>query len=158
MRRSTVLLAAFGFMATGCSEETDARQKPTFPVRGKVLVNGQPAEEARVMLVPPGGSDSDQFTPNPYGRVKEDGTFEINTYRAGDGAPAGVYKATIEWRKSDPKGSRQRGPDLLAKKYSNPATSPIEVHVKEGLNELPPFELSVKPALLEKLSKIRPQD
>jgi hypothetical protein len=158
MRRTTVLLAALGFLATGCSEETDARRKPTFPVKGKVLVNGQPAEEARVMLVPPGGRDSDQFTPNPYGRVKEDGTFELNTYTAGDGAPAGVYKATIEWRKSDPKGSRTRGPDLLAKKYSNPATSRFEVHVSEGVNELPPFELTVNPAVLEKLLKVDAAD
>jgi hypothetical protein len=131
-------LAVLSLGLASCGQNKDPREKKTFPVRGQVFVNGQPATEARVMLVPP---QNDDFTPNPYGRVKDDGSFQLNTYRSNDGAPIGNYVVVVEWRKGKFPGSRERGPDLLGKRYANPRTSPFKVQIVEGSNELPAFQL-----------------
>jgi len=73
-----------------------------YPVKGKVLFKGQPAEGAQVVLRPAnesdaGGSKTDSAPPNPYGDVKADGTFTLRTEPIGEGAPAGDYVGMISW-------------------------------------------------------------
>jgi hypothetical protein len=151
--------AALAAAATGCGGGKDPREKPVFPASGRVLVNDRPAHEARVMLVPVGtAGGGDGFTPNPFAQVREDGSFEITTYAPGDGAPAGEYAVVVEWRKGRFPGSRDRGPDLLNKKYRDPKRSPLRVQITEGKNDLPPFHLKVDPNTLDRLSKVKPSD
>jgi hypothetical protein len=123
-------------------------REPVYAVRGKVLCNGQPAVHAFVIFHPVGGSEVVQRM-RPYGTVGPDGTFALNTYRDGDGAPLGEYAVTIEWPSADPWNppdpgdpeSAPTGPDRLRGRYANPDTSGLRATVTEGENELEPFEI-----------------
>lgn len=79
----------------------------------------------------------------PHGEVGSDGTFQIGTFAAGDGAPAGEYAVTITWPETtrDRDGAEVTGGDRLNGRYSDPARSKWKVQIKEGGNELEPFRL-----------------
>ena len=91
MKLSAGLLAALpAFAILGCGESEDRLER--VPVSGTLLVDGKP--HGRVLL---------QLTPNPpdparpvvNGYVKEDGSFTLQTYEEGDGAPPGQYEARL---------------------------------------------------------------
>jgi hypothetical protein len=119
-----------------CSCARDNR-KPVFPVQGKVLYKGQPAQNAIVFLHPLGNVAS--AAPTPHGIVAADGSFQIGTYRDKDGAPAGQYAVTVVW-KTEARGGDDQD-NLLPVRYLNPSTSGLTAQVKEGPNELEPFQL-----------------
>jgi hypothetical protein len=131
------VLATLLLTSIGCGRSS---QRPLFPVRGQVMVNGHPAEEALVVLVPL-VEDNDQ--PRSHGFCLADGSFELSTYKPGDGAPAGRYTVSIVWSKTNPNDNRSRGPDLLRGRYAQAEKSGLQVEVKEGKNQLSPFELQV---------------
>jgi len=117
-----------------------------YPVTGKVLFKGQPAEGAQVVFRPAGeatGNNAQSATAqqNPFGDVKSDGTFTLRTEPLGEGAPAGDYAVMISWytrtNLHDPLSSKSK----LPAKYSDPTTPILKATVKEGKNELPPFDL-----------------
>src|SRR5262249_3428590 len=83
--------------------------------------------------------DNDQ--PRSHGFARADGSFELSTNKPGDGAPAGRYRVSIVWSRTDPDDNRSRGPDLLRGRYARPEKSGLQVEVKEGPNQLAPFEL-----------------
>jgi hypothetical protein len=116
-------------------------------VKGKVLFKGQPAEGAQVVFRPAaesaggGGSTPTASQPNPYGDVKSDGTFTLRTEPIGEGAPAGDYVVMISWyTRTDPEDPLTAKSKLPAK-YSDPTTPILKATVKEGDNDLPPFDL-----------------
>ncbi len=116
-------------------------KRKLYPVRGKVLVDGKPAEGATVALY---AADASQpMAQFPRGYVKADGTFTIGTYDPEDGAPAGDYKVVIVWMDEDPVLlPNGRFATKLPDKYSVAPTTPLSVQVKEGSNDLAPYELS----------------
>jgi hypothetical protein len=121
--------------------------KDYYPVRGRVLVNGKPAEGITVVLTPQG--DHNPAPEQPAGGTRADGSFELRTYVAKDrasyaGAPAGTYVVTCVWYPPDmgsQPGLMTALPDKLGGKYANPATSPLRVTIPPHAVELPPFEL-----------------
>jgi hypothetical protein len=143
-RPAAVLAAAVlaALLATSCARD---RRKPTFPVRGQVLYEGNPTPEALVIFHPL--NDPDPRAMRPLGRVGADGRFTLTTYRAGDGAPAGDYAVTVSWQKEvDRQGlpveeRKNDEPNLLPDRYGKPGTSGLRVHVEAGANEFPPFRL-----------------
>jgi hypothetical protein len=121
--------------SASCSRET---HRPVFPVHGQVFVRGTPATQARVTFhaVDPGE------TTRPSAVVEADGSFQLSTYLAHDGAPAGEYIVTVEW----PSASRKQdelnaGPDLLKGRFRNPKSSPLRDRIEERPMELEPFRL-----------------
>ncbi len=70
--------------------------------------------------------------------VDEEGVFRITTYKHGDGAPAGKYRATVYWQK---RGRGDNGETIPLGRYSEPAMSPLLVEVKEEPNALAAFQL-----------------
>jgi hypothetical protein len=134
----------FLLACAGCSSSKG------YPVTGKVVVNGQPAGGAIVVLTPvanPGTMDK-----KPSGMAKDDGTFVLNTLTESDGVAPGEYLVSITWpgkpRPSGPaKGlaggddERATTPDQLRGKYSDPQTSGLKVTIKAESNPLQPFEL-----------------
>ncbi len=136
-------LAAMALLAaaalTGCGGGPD--RIPVFKASGKITFNNQPVDGAFLVLHPKGAAPSGDV-PKPTALVKPDGTFEPTTFDSADGAPAGDYVVTIEWRKLvNTGGEWAPGPNLLPVKYSNPETSDLVIHVAEGSNELPPITL-----------------
>jgi hypothetical protein len=126
-----VLLAG----ACGCSRETSSRDVSTYDVRGKVIVNGQPAAGASVTLLP--AEDADRLDQSPPtflvgGLTDEQGEFTLRTNGEKPGAPAGYYLVGVSW--PDPKvepdrDGGERGPDLIPPRYRDPRQSGIEVEI-----------------------------
>ena len=124
---------------SGCSD-TDEIRLPVFPVKGQISFNGKPAAGAFVVLHPKGNADPRLVPPRAI--VDADGSFELSTYESQDGAAAGEYSLTVEWRKLVKEGGDfKAGPNVLPARYSKPATSKLEVRVAEGFNQLEPIQL-----------------
>ncbi len=135
--RLGLILTLFSCLACGSG------QRKLYPVRGKVLRDGKPAEGALVSLHALDASQPmKQF---PAARVQADGSFDIGTYTAKDGAPAGDYKVIVVWLPQDAAdriGPDGRYPNFLPDEYSDPKKTPLAtLHVKEGPNEVPPYDL-----------------
>jgi hypothetical protein len=135
----TFLLMLVPLGVAGCA--TGEQRKPVFPVRGKVLVGSKPAVRAQVIFHPLNDPDPQAVRPN--GEVQADGSFTLNTYTAGDGAPAGEYAVTVLWASGSSAigGDADSGPDRLGGRYANPEKTTLRAQVREGDNELPPFQL-----------------
>lgn len=128
---SAVLLAE---AIAGCGSEGIA----THPVKGKLLVKGQPAPGAFVVFHPL----SKEATDRPTAQVVADGSFQVTTANPNDGAPEGDYAVTVEWWKlvqSD--GGAVAGPNVIPNQYGKAESTPLRVTVKQGENDLPAFEI-----------------
>lgn len=131
--RFLVLVAALA----ACSACSDG--KPALvPVSGKLLVGGQPAENA-LLIFHPSATTAD--TVRPTARVAADGSFKVTTFEPGDGAVAGSYVVTVEWRAAPTNPFDGGGPDKLQGKYNDPQKSTLQVKVENGVSELAPFDL-----------------
>jgi len=145
MRNSCLLLAlTFTFLTAtlGCGGQ-DSDRVEVFPVSGKVLVNGQPAEGASVIFYSQSPDSEGKKMPVPGGTTDANGDFQLTSYESGDGAPAGEYKVAVVWY--EPPSPNATGvseqPDRLRGRYANPQTSKLTARVEQGCSELPPFEL-----------------
>jgi len=135
VRGGLALLAMVAFLLPGCGRGGAGLQ----PVEGQVLFNGKPVEGAKVVLQPQG--EIDPLASNPAGSTDADGKFKLSTYPTGDGAKPGEYVACV----MIPPGAEARlaGSPLkkLPDRYVSGDTSGLAVIVKEGRNQLEPFQL-----------------
>ena len=124
----------------GCHKQPAENRVPVVPVAGAVVFDGQPTPGALIVFHPVQGAQSQ--TPPARGTVRNDGTFELTTYEANDGAQPGEYKVTVEWHQLiDDNGDARLGPNVLPIRYSRPQTTDLVVHVAEGPNRLPPLQV-----------------
>lgn len=118
----------------------------TYPVKGKVLVNGQPAKACQITFNPTGTGGDPATKATPQGETDEKGEFQLTSYNANDGAPEGEYVVTINWRDRVGMSQALEGPDRLGGVYSraekNKALKGFVVQVGKQPLELPPFELT----------------
>lgn len=113
-----------------------------YPVTGKVTgADGKPLEHASVVFHPVDTSDPNAV--KPRGKVGADGTFTLTTHTAGDGAPAGEYRVTVEqWLSS---GRADEPPvNRLPGKYAKPESSDLKATVSAGPTDLAPFTVTTK--------------
>ena len=120
-----------------------SQQLPTHPVRGKLMVDGCPAPGAIVVFQ--GIHAGSKRTIRADGLVEGDGSFQLSTYQAFDGVPAGEYKVTVTWPTPSFDKNGRFGPNQLPAKYADPANSGLQAVVKDGGNEVL-FELKKEPA------------
>jgi hypothetical protein len=141
-RRFAVGGSAVGgvLLLSGCG---GGDQVPVYPVAGKVSFGKVVPAGAQIVLHPEGHKLPGDAI--PVGTIAADGSFKVGTYGTDDGAPAGEYKATVQWFKvvSGPGGSGP-GPNVLPAKYADPAKSPIRIAVAEGANDLAPIDIAKK--------------
>lgn len=130
-----VLLASV--CLAGCDEDWHAA---THPVSGKVTVNGAAASGAVVTLYPL-GEKIDVRNSRPWAITAPNGSFQLQTYEAGDGAPTGDYDITVTWP-LDVKKMELAMVDQLDGQFSRPEKSLWTAHVHEGDNELPPIDIT----------------
>jgi hypothetical protein len=134
-------------VAVGCGDGRVA----TAPLSGRVMVDGKPAAGAVVVFHPDLGTVAAGAEKlRPMGRTDDAGDFVVGTWESSDGAPAGTWKATIEWylaegaaADADPESSETEV-DRLGGAYADPDTSPLRVEIPPGGAALPPFELQSK--------------
>jgi hypothetical protein len=127
--------------AFGCRRATPQfESRPTFPVEGLVLIQGQPAEGVQVFLHP----DDPTQRGKPRGTTDAEGRFHLRTYHDGDGAPPGEYTVTVYWPapyRPDVAVEDQLPPDRLGERFMNPKDSSLRATVTAGPTTLPPFEI-----------------
>lgn len=130
-------------LTAGCAEKP--YRKPTFPVIGKVVVDGAaPGSEIQIGCHPTGPMDTDHPTFS-QSATDADGNFSISTYISGDGVPAGEYTLTFSWQEFNVISRNYSGPDKLNGRYSDPAKSEIKITVAEGKQlDLKTIELTTK--------------
>ncbi len=136
-KRLALVALALGSPAllTGCGEAPEVKV-PVIPVTGTVTYGGEKIEGARVTLHPQGH-------PLPAERIavgssKADGTYAVSIYPDPKGVPAGEYVATVEYYKPV---DGSTGPNVAAKEYGNPESSPVKVSVKDSPVTIPPIEI-----------------
>jgi hypothetical protein len=130
----------FGAMLLGLVSCGHDGRNEVYPVKGKVLFQGNSAEGATVTFHPAEGDSPKASLPGA--QVRKDGEFQLSTFRSYDGAPAGRYVVTIVYPSSDRRENDENiGPDLLRGRYANPKTSPLRIEILKQDNKLEPFEL-----------------
>jgi hypothetical protein len=129
--------------AVCCSCRETAYRKPTFPVTGKILVDGQPVDQLAVRCLSDTGMDKEHPTSSTAFTDKE-GNFQISTYEKSDGVPVGKYKLTVTWGQWNLM-SMQYGGDKFNGKYDSVQNPVKEFEVKEGQpTDLGVIELTTK--------------
>jgi hypothetical protein len=142
MRHCLLATAALGsLLLASCGNS-----RALYPVRGKVLCNGEPAVGATVTFVRKDGADP-LHEPTPQGVVAEDGSFTL-AGPGGEGVAPGEYAVLVEW-KEGAEAKRGRAPalgapDRLKKRYLDPNKPLLTTTVEPKSNDLPPFDLELK--------------
>jgi hypothetical protein len=139
---NSIWLAIVAVMVSGCG--SDVAPVPLYEASGKVTVQGQPAEGAKVVFYPTSSALQGPRMPIPAGTTDATGTFHLQSYEPKDGAPAGEFKVTVIWPEPIPPNVDQemyQPKDRLQGRYSDPQRTTITATIPEGGGELPPFEL-----------------
>jgi hypothetical protein len=135
------MAAAMVGLWAGCGGEDRVE---VYPAAGTVTYRGRPADGAEVTLYWAGESVPDRRFPIPSGTVGGDGRYELTSFEPADGAPPGLYLATVVWLEAIKPGENPeaaaRG-DRLGGRYANPETSGLSVTIEPRENALPPFDL-----------------
>ena len=78
----------------------DENRVPVLPVKGKILLDGEPAVGAYVEFIQ---KNPTAATTNisPTSSVDENGDFLLSTYAMGDGIPEGNYHVLVRWSTPD---------------------------------------------------------
>jgi len=121
-------------LAGGCSS---APAPPSFyPVRGQIVLDGQPVRFANVSLTPKDLVNDD--APAATGRTDANGEFSIQTYMGPgyDGALPGEYWVSLATPARSPGDANGVKPSAIPKQYRHPKTSKISITVREETNDL----------------------
>lgn len=118
--------------SASCRKKDESNRKPTYPVKGRLLIDGKPpGEPVAVKCHPVKGIDTTNPTVSS-GFTNNDGTFQLSTYKTGDGIPEGDYILTFVWGKRNVFTMQYGGPDKLKGRYSDPKKSNFKVTVTAG--------------------------
>lgn len=113
---------------TGEAGVSTANRKPTHPVHGYAYFEGTPMVGATVTFA---GDKGVGKGINAVGVVEADGSFQLTTYKAFDGAPAGEYRVGVIWR-----ASGKTGPSLVPARYNTAAKSGLSATIQVGENKV----------------------
>jgi hypothetical protein len=104
-----------------------------YPVRGAVtLDDGTPVTKGLVVFERVGGGEPIVAR----GQIQSDGSYELSTYKPGDGVPPGKYKVLLNSMDlSDVPDEAKNLP--YDTRYLSLATSGLEVEVTSGPNDIP---------------------
>lgn len=132
-----------GLTLAGCGDKGPA-VKPTFKVTGKITVDGAPPGSP-IQVECHNVAGMDQKMPSvSQCESKDDGSFEIATYRAGDGVPEGDYVLTFTWQEFQLMSRSYGGPDKLNGRYTDKDKSQTKFSVKNKSVALGEIKLTTK--------------
>ena len=137
--RGLVVLALLSLASCG-----ESRNFPkVHPVKGKILVNGQPAPDCQIYLHRT-SEDTLSVPATPQAVTDQTGAFQITSYHMNDGAPEGEYRVTVSWllaTKARGSADEYVTRNYLPARYAAADRSGLRVTIAKGDNRLPPFEL-----------------
>lgn len=135
----SAILCFLAVTFAGCGRKTIERV-PVFPVSGRLLVDGRPANNAQVFFHAQDRSKTTQGL--PFAVAGTDGAFQAGTYLPNDGLPSGEYVVTVQWPlMTVVDGEDVAGPDQLNGLYATPERPAAKVTVAETAVEMPPIKL-----------------
>jgi hypothetical protein len=130
---SYVMIMLTALWLGGCGGEGLPRR---VKVKGKVSYRGQPLSTGTLNFSPKVKESARPAT----GYLLEDGSFEMTTYRPGDGVQPGEYDVAIisydEGPLSNSKNWTRKGKKLIPEKYFKYATSGLQASVPDHDIEL----------------------
>lgn len=88
----TLLVVGLVFVTCGCGGSNAPAKLALVKVTGKLFVDDKPFGPALLQLMV---EPANPQVPVINGYVKQDGTFELQTYEPGDGAPEGNYTVVL---------------------------------------------------------------
>lgn len=133
-RNLLALLVCSIVSAVGCSD--GEVRLSTHKVSGTILRKGAGVANATVIFHP---CESERGFPKPRAITRADGSFEMTTYEASDGAPVGEYQISVEqWIRTKPEESPT---NRLPPSLSQSSSSGLKAIVAASENRLPPFVL-----------------
>lgn len=133
-RRSILFIPALLAFCLGCGGSSAGLVPlPCHPAAGSLFIGGKPAAGATIVFRPT-VETPDMQVPYPRATIGPDGTFQLSTYGANDGAPVGEYGFTVAW-------AGDEGGDRLKGKYESPEKTAKTVKIVAGDNKLPPIKL-----------------
>ena len=142
MKPALASIVCVTVLLVGCGKPSN--EKPVYQVQGKILVDGQPADQVQIGLHDVAGLDKNRPT-YPQGFSQPDGSIRLSTYADGDGAPEGEYKVTFKLQEYNLLSRSFSGPDKLKEKYTDPKTTTFTIKVGSGqTNDLGTVELTTK--------------
>ncbi len=119
-------------LCVGCGDRGRA------PVQGRVTFEGEIVTEGVVYFVPESG-------PSASGMISEEGTYQLSTHSAGDGAIVGPHQVYLSGPPTDlgnytlddyaaNKAPEDQARPAFPQKYLSPQTSGLRFEVKPGSN------------------------
>jgi len=134
-----VVIPCLSLLATGCG----VSKPKVYRTSGEVFYDGKPAEGATVLFCPIAKGEKSDIKVSPAAIVAADGSFELTTFKSGDGAPAGEYSVLIVWDKTEIEEREERviEPDKLGYRYARTDVSPLKATVKKTKNRIQRFDL-----------------
>jgi hypothetical protein len=104
----------------GCGSSEGPYVGTTVPVKGKITYKGKPLTQGQITLEPESAGRE------AHGSIQPDGSFELSTYKQGDGAVPGTHRVSVT-------GTSKK--DKLPAKYQSLGSSKTEIEVAEGKTE-----------------------
>ena len=107
-------------------------------------MNGQPAVGAYVTFHAADATDLASL-PRSFAEVQDDGSFQLTTFRPGDGVKPGEYKVTLCWPGKLPPNSNPTDvpPDRLGGRYQSPEQPFTTITVSDQPLTLDPFHVQL---------------
>ena len=137
-------VAFLGFAVSLFWMHSPLRPVEVYPVKGRVVLEGQPLPNASVVLHHVGKSKL-PLGLQPHATASEDGSFVVGTFESADGAPEGEFVATVYLRNPIVvDGDIIPGPNVLPAVYSRPDTSPFRLKITRETKEISLLELNKK--------------
>lgn len=143
LRRVLAIALCLSVLALTSCKKKDGKL-PVFPVKGQILIDGNPAKDVLISFWP-AKIEEGLHAYSPSAQTDENGYFTLSTYNPGDGAPAGEYAVTIEWPVGFSIVSNQWHGDHLQGKYKDQNNSQIKIKIEPKPNELAPIRIETPP-------------
>jgi hypothetical protein len=136
LSRAAVLSLAL--LAAACGDDSDVGK--TYPVSGKVLLNGEPlVAKTTTILLKPDTAKGNTTSFEPAASVDSSGNYTVFTKKK-RGAPPGWYKVIVTATATESPAPASKRPlkqrplpeSLVPGKYAQAATTPLQIEVVES--------------------------
>jgi hypothetical protein len=117
------LCSVFVFVLAGCG-----RGETTIPVKGKVLLDGQPLTIGTVIFTPDAAKGNTSLD-EPRGKLDANGVYQVHNAKDRAETAPGWYKISISAQRLKDPSDRFSYESVIPAKFANPQTSGLALEV-----------------------------